>query len=221
MIRITHVSLPPGLNALARRGPDDELSVYVSDALPPNRQRAAVQAALRASRPSGWRPALLPVPSLALLLAASAAWLHRAATALRTQWAAWATATAVVAAGSAAVYLAVAPHGHGPVTAARPPAASTSQPAPHPGVTTHPVPSRRPASAPAAAPQAGPRALATVATRPTPAPGTSPPPVATPSPRPTPTTSPTPPQPSPSPTARGGRHCIKILGIRVCVGVGT
>lgn len=66
MIRVSHISLPPGLSAIARRDADDELSVYVSDALDPARQRAAVRAALRASRRQPWRM-LLPVPSALLL----------------------------------------------------------------------------------------------------------------------------------------------------------
>src|SRR5882757_5562146 len=82
VIRVRHVSLPAGLNALARRGPADELTVYVSDALPPDRQRTAVRIALRASRRAGWR-ALLPAPSIALLLASGMTWLRRAASALR------------------------------------------------------------------------------------------------------------------------------------------
>ena len=126
MIRVSHVSLPAGLNALARRGPADELTVYVSDALPPDRQRAAVRIALRASRRAGWR-ALLPAPSVALLLASGMTWLRRAASALRAHSVAWGTASAVLAAASTAVYFAAAPHQHGSVGLALPPAPAVSR----------------------------------------------------------------------------------------------
>jgi len=66
VIRVSHLALPSGLNALARRDPDGELSVYVSDALDPAHQRAAVRAAVRAARRTDWRAAL-PAPSAALL----------------------------------------------------------------------------------------------------------------------------------------------------------
>ena len=126
MIRVSHVSLQAGLNALARRGPADELTVYVSDALPPDRQRAAVRIALRASRRAGWR-ALLPAPSVALLLASGMTWLRRAASALRAHSVAWGTASAVLAAASTAVYFAAAPHQHGSVGLAPPPAPAVSR----------------------------------------------------------------------------------------------
>ena len=215
VIRVSRVSLPAGLSALARRGPADELTVYVSDALPPDRQRAAVRIALRASRRAGWH-AMLPAPSVALLLASGATWLRRAALALRAHRVAWGTASAVLAAASTTVYFAAAPHQHGPVGSAPPPApavsrspvAVPSQPGTHPRAQ----PSAR---TPAALPQGEPRPLATVAVRrptsaPTPAPSES-------SSPPVPSISPSP-EPSPAPTVRS-RHCIKVLGIRTCLRV--
>jgi hypothetical protein len=212
MIRISHVPLPPGLSALAQRGPDDQLTVYVSDALPAGRQRAAVRTALRASRRRDWRT-LLPAPSVALL-ALGMGWLRKAAGMLRAHWVAWGTASAVVAVGSAAVYLAAVPHGHGPVSAARPaaPAASPSpvpsQPAAHPRRSpgVHPT---RGASATAAAPAGSPQSVATLAAQPTPT-------ANVPSPAPSPSASPA---PSPSPSPQDSGPCIILLGIRVCVGV--
>jgi len=216
VIRVTHVSLPPGLSALARRGPDDELSVYVSDALPPERQRAAVRVALRASRRPRWRSAMLPVPSLGLVIAAGLRWLRGAGRVLRVHWAAFGTAATVAAATSTAVYLAAVPHGHQQAGAARPPAPVSSQPAaPARSAAPRPGRSRPPRTAPTARPQTAPKALATAATRPSQAP--SPPPTSAP----TPSASRTPPRPSPSPAPHKSRHCIRILGIRVCVGVGT
>ena len=224
MIRVTHISLPPGLSALARRGPGDEISVYVSDALPPERQRAAVRAALRAARRPGWRAAVLPVPSLGLLIAACLRWLGGAGRVLRAHWAAFGTAAGVAAATSAVVFLAMTPHGHHPLSAAPAPAPATSQPtAPaHKGLP-HPARSRPPVARPTARPQAAPKALATVAPLPT-SKAPSPPPTSAPAPAPSPTPSASsspPPRPTPSPTPRKSRHCLKVLGIWVCVGVGT
>ena len=214
MIRVSHVTLPAGLNALARRGPDDELTVYVSDALHSDRQRAAVRIALRASRRAQWR-ASLPAPSAALLLAFGMTWLRRAFLALRAHSVAWGTASAVFAVASATVYFAAAPHQHGPVGSAPPPAPAAS-PAPS-AIPGQPVahPRARPsagasAGASAAAPQGVPKPLATAAVRPTPAP--APAPSGSSSPAPVPTTI----SPSPVPTV-SGRHCITVLGIRTCL----
>ena len=215
VIRVSHVTLPAGLNALARRGPADELTVYVSDALPPNRQRAALRIALRASRRAGWR-AILPAPSVALLLVSGMTWLRRATLALRAHRVAWGTASAVLAAASTAVYFGAAPHKHGSFGSAPPPApavsrspvAIPSQPGAHPRAQ----PSARTS---AAAPKGEPRPLATVAVRPTSAP--TPVPSGSSAPAPVPSVSPSP-VPSPAPSVRG-RHCIKVLGIRTCLRV--
>jgi hypothetical protein len=213
VIRVSHVTLPAGLSALARRGPAGELTVYVSDTLPPDRQRAAVRTALRASRRAGWH-ALMPAPSVALL-AFGMTWLRRAAAAVRAHSVAWGTASAVLAAASTAVYFAGAPpHQHGPAGSAPPPAPAVSRsPAAIPGQPgTHPraQPSARTS---AAAPQGEPGPLATVAVRSAPAPV----PTGSSSPAPLPSVSPSP-VPSPAPTV-SGRHCIKVLGIRTCLRV--
>lgn len=215
VIRVSHVSLPAGLNALARRGPAGEPILYVSDVLPPDRQRAVVRLALRASRRPGWR-AVLPAPPAAVLLASGITWLRRAALALRAHAVAWGTASAVLAAASTAVYFAAVPHQHVPAGSAAPPAPAVSRspaglPA-QPGTTPGAQP---PARASAGAPQGGPRPLATVAVRRTPVP--APAPGGSPSPAPVPSVSPAP-QPSPAPTVRV-RHCITVLGIRTCLRV--
>jgi hypothetical protein len=211
VIRVSHITLPPGLSAFALRGPHDELSVYVSDALQPARQRAAVRIALRASRRAGWRTAL-PAPSVALLLALGVSWLRGAARVLRAHAVAWGTTTAVLAATSAAVYVAAVPHGHGPVASARPAAPATtyqpSQQAAQP--TAHPHPTHHSSQPPASAPAAAPAPLSTVAVPPTPAPNA---PSSTPPASASPTSA-----PSPSPSSGSG-HCIKLLGIQVCLGV--
>lgn len=218
VIRVSHVTLPAGLSALARRGPDGELRVYVSDALPPDRQRAAVRVAVRASRPERWRT-LVPVPSAALLVALGGSWLRRAARVLRVHPVAWGTASAVLVAASAAVYFAAAPHGHSPGSSAPParhtvPGASQSavsrRPAAHPRAShrgrSHPAPGTSVAAA-----QGAPGSPVTVAA--------VPPPSSTPSSSvPTPSASPAPaPRASSSP---GGAGCIRLLGIRVCLGLG-
>jgi hypothetical protein len=219
MIRVSHVTLPPGLSAFALRGPDDELSVYVSDTLAPDRQRAAVRTALRASRREGWRT-VLPVPSVALLMALGMSRLRSAARVLRVHSVAWGTASVVAAATAVAVYFVAGPHGHGPLSSARPPVPATSyrpgpsQPASAPPAA-HPRSPRRGgsqpvASAPTAGPQAAPAPLSMVAVRPTPA---SSPPSSAPA-----TSAPPTPAPSPSPSHRKD-HCVILLGIRVCLGV--
>lgn len=218
VIRLSHVALPPGLNALARRCPGDDLIVYVSDALEPERQRAAVRVALRASRPSRWH-ALLPMPSAAVLLVPGVSWLRRAAGLVRAHAVAWGTASAVLAAATAVMYFAPAPHPHSPAGGARPGVPGVSaphapaRPAAHPRASRHP--GSHPVSTPAATPRGAAGSPAAVAAQPTPAPAASP--SASPSAVPTPSVRPTPaPSTSPSPT---GRHCIMLLGVRVCLGV--
>jgi hypothetical protein len=58
VIRIERVTLPPGLRAVARRDENGHLVVYVSAELSSRQQRAAVLEAVRASRRAGWRAAL-------------------------------------------------------------------------------------------------------------------------------------------------------------------
>jgi hypothetical protein len=58
VIRIERVALPAGLRAIAQRENDGILVIYVSDGLDAQRQRAAVMAAVRASRRAGWRGAV-------------------------------------------------------------------------------------------------------------------------------------------------------------------
>jgi len=218
VIRVSHLALPSGLNALARRDPDGELSVYVSDALDPAHQRAAVRAALRAARRTGWRAAL-PAPSAALL-ALSLSRLRKGAGMLRAHPVAWGAASAGMAAASVAVYVAAVPHGHSPASTARPPAAVSAPPLPgQPTVrpTGHPRTSHRvrppAASTPAAPPQAAPGSPAVVTAQPTPAPGPPSPTAPSPSPSPAPT-------PSPSSSSGGGGQCVTLLGIQVCLHVG-
>jgi hypothetical protein len=215
VIRVTHVSLPTGLSALARRGPGGDLLVYVSQALTPDRQREAVRAALRAARGAGWR-GLLPAPSLALL-AFGAALLRRAAGALRAHAVAWGTAATVLAASAATVYLTLAPHHHG-----QPPGADRPG-GPGSGLVTgagHPPGAGRAASharhtsrspQPGAGGRSGPAPRPVVSVTVSPRPSTAP--------SPAPSTSPSPqPSSSASPSPRPKRHCIiNLLGIRICL----
>ncbi|MGE5131421.1 MAG: hypothetical protein ACM32E_00755 [Gemmatimonadota bacterium] len=227
MIRISHVSLPPGLSALAQRGPDGELTVFVSETLPADRQRAAVRTALRAARRPDWRAAL-PAPSVGLLLALATGWLRRAAGAVRAHLVTFATASAVVVtAGAVAGYLVTAPHARGPVSLPRPPSPSFSPPpVPSAPVTSSPAgrPRPRPSQQPPAtgAPAASAPAVAPMATGPaqpvpSPAPSSAPPPSPAPSPAPSPSTVP-PSPPPPSPPGHG--HCLRVLNLlRVCLGI--
>jgi hypothetical protein len=234
VIRVSHVSLPDGLSAIASRGPDGGLTVYVSDALPPDRQRAAVRAALRASRRAGWRgAALLPVPLLAFaalrrpgaLVRAPARVLARALT-THTTWFAAGTA-AVVGAAAAALYIAVVPHGQ-PAGAPRIAAPSVQPvspgaPGPHGGHSSH-----RSGPVPVAAHSSGspgglltpvPTGTSGSTAAATPSPGSAPSPTPAPSPSSPGGTSPPPspsPSPSPSPT-HTGPVCIDLLVIGLCL----
>ncbi len=222
MIRISHVPLPPGLSALAQRSPDGDLTVFVSDTLPADRQRAAVRTALRAARRPDWRAAL-PAPSAAVLLAFAAGWFRRAAGAARAHLVTFASASAVVvAAGAVAAYLATAPHARGPVSLPRPPASSGSHapaPSPSPPPASHPAPRPRPRRTPpppaASTPPVAP--MSTMPAQPVPSPVPS-------STVPVPPSSlpptPAPPPPSPVPSPPGHRHCLRVLNIGVCLVIG-
>ena len=127
VIRIERVALPAGLRAIAHRDPNGDVVIYVSDGLDAKRQRAAVLAALRASRRTGWRAWLLPIGLV--LLPPLRRWTRHAAAAVRTHPAGWAAATTVVVAGAAVsgVFLGTAPHRHDSASA-RPPAPSVNLP---------------------------------------------------------------------------------------------
>src|SRR5215475_10804462 len=75
MIRIDHLMLPAGLDAVAHRTGPGELFIVVSDRLEPGEQRAAVRAAIRSARRHAWEFGLLPLP-LAAGLTAPAAMRH-------------------------------------------------------------------------------------------------------------------------------------------------
>lgn len=162
VIRLRHVPLPRGLSALVRRDDSGALEVFLSQALPPDRQRSAVRVALRSARQAGWRsrlaPGLLiPVPLLPVPLAARSlvrAWLRAAGTTLRAHALATAgAATAGLAVATGAVLIAVVPHQHGPASAGRPPVPGrVLAPAPSPAAVS-PQPSasaRTPAAEPVA-----------------------------------------------------------------------
>jgi hypothetical protein len=214
MIRVSHVVLPPGLNAMARRGSGAELIVVVSTALPPDRQRAAVRVALRAARRADGRARLLPLPVIALL-AASRTWLRGILRACRAHWAMTAGAgVTAVAAAAALVTFAVVPHGHHSAGAARGPGHSRVQgSAPRAGAPL-PQPSRRSGAAGSRVTPGAPTPASSARPR---TPGSSPGP--TPSASSAPSQSPSPsssPAPSPSPTPSSSK-CLYILGIWVCL----
>jgi hypothetical protein len=224
MIRISHVHLPPGLNALARRDPDGELIVLVSAALSPDRQRAAVRTALRAARRAERRAVVLPLP-VAGLLAASWLWLRGLLGTLRAHWALTA-AVATTAVAAVAVYAVVVPHGHQPASAAGGPAhsrvhgvgpqrsASNGAPSHHAGAAESPSRGPTPGSG---TPTPQPTRTAqqrTPGSSPSPRPSAS----STPEPSPSATSSKPAPSPSPTPTPKqSSGKCVIILGIWVCL----
>jgi hypothetical protein len=226
MIRIRHLTLPPGLSALLRRTADGGLEIFISDALDPHAQRAALRVALRSSRQAGWRAGLLPLP-LVLLLAASRSVMRAASRAVRVHAVASATVTSVVVASAAALIVAL-PHHHAPLSAGGPP--STGQvhalapggptTSPHgslsprpaqntPRARTFPPQTTAPASSPSAvAPspaQKSATAMPSTSPAPTPSGIASSPPAATATPSPS--------QPPPD----RGQPCLVLLGIWVCL----
>jgi hypothetical protein len=219
VIRLRRLSLPRGLNAVLRRGPHGELDVVVSQSLSPARQRAAVRVALRASRQAGWSAGILPLPVVALLVAAWAALLHALRSVVRAHAVATAAATAAgVTVATGAVVIIALPHHHAPARAGRtvpgqvhppPPGQSASSSSARPAPRTHPAvslqpPGRRTSTRLPAGAGGQPSIQPTSAPSPSPATGPS-------SPAPTPV-------PSPSPTAStDGGGCIVLLGVWVCL----
>src|SRR5215475_12643654 len=125
MIRIDHLMLPAGLDAVAHRTGPGELFIVVSDRLEPGEQRAAVRAAIRSARRHAWEFGLLPLP-LAAGLTAPAAVRHVFAAVRGHAVITAVTGTlAAAAAAVAAVFIvtAPAPHQH---PAAAPPGYSQS-----------------------------------------------------------------------------------------------
>jgi hypothetical protein len=226
MIRVDHLTLPPGLDAIARRIGPGELHVVLSDTLDPSRQRAAVRTAVRAARRHAWEFGFLPLP-LAAAPAMRGAVRH-AFRFLRAHGAVSAVtgslAAGAVAATAAVFIVAVPPHGHPVAVAPNAPGYSRSSGRAHPAAGTQP-------GAPAHGQRGdtGPRVI-TVGTQKTstPHPGPQPSPTtsssSSPARTPPPTTSSSPPsQPQPTPTATSsppsgsGGTCVIILGLKVCL----
>ncbi len=235
MIRVRHLMLPPGLSAFVRRVSDGDLEVYVSDALEPERARAAVRMALRAVEPAGRRAGLLPLPlPLVLLLAGSRRWLSGLVRMLRGHALLTAAAsTAVVAAAASAVVVFALPH-HPPGASAgltpsqlqQPPVSARGVPpvSGHSSRAAGGEPSRGDHLAPTVSPVAA-RSPVPATSKPG-ADGSAP----TPQPSATGTTAPTGPTPSPTPSSSppaggggggtgggGGGHCIGLVIITLCL----
>lgn len=233
MIHLERVHLPDGLRALAYRDRNGNLVIYVSEGLDARAQRAAIMEAIRASRRAGWRKTrLLPV-GIAMALGIRAL-LGRAGRGFGARPVAWGAATTaiVVGASAAGIFIATAPHPHGPSATVRPGEPSTVQPSgqqaggrtPH-RRRAHPVAIARLPPGPGQSAAAGqPSPAPTSPGRPsptTPAPGPEPSPTQ-PAPRPT---GPAPgPSPAPSPSPTGGPPpgiCVVVLGIKVCLPHGS
>jgi hypothetical protein len=224
VIRVRHVTLPAGLNAVVRKDSDGGLQVFVSDALSADRQRAAVRLALRSIRRPAWRTGLLPVPVGPL-----AAFWRSITRALRTHAIASSAVMFLAVAGAAALIVALPQH-HGPAEAGQRPGRGQVH-APAPG-RTHAA--AKPGHGRSSRPAPGPKRVAggyagarpgptTAPGAPKSAPPVSPPPSAKPSKPaaapPSGTASPTPTAASSSSPAppSGGVTCLVILGVWVCL----
>ncbi len=235
MIRVEHRSLPAGLSAVARQGERGDLTIVVSQSLDPDRQRAAVRAALRAARRNDWRLGLLPLPALIFMSATRSA-LTKLGHFLRAHTVATAFAGAATAAVVAATVVIVGmPAPHAPSAALSPgaPGYQQSPGASQPTTTGRAHARARPgAPTPAHAGATAPGVVAEVSpgTSPQPTPSglpspsastSSPPGAPTPAPGPSHSTSPSQPSPTPSPSPTGGSGgggtCLRILGIVICL----
>lgn len=227
MIRVRHVTLPPGLSAFVRRGATGDLEVFVSDTLEPARAKTAVRLALRSFQSARSRTGLLPLP-VGLLLAGGMARVRSVVTSIRTHAFLTAAIGATTAAAVALVILVAVPHQHGPATAGQAPPSGqvhASAPAHSPGSTRPSHARSAPPSRRGTKPGAGQPAVPTSArsTSPTsPQPGTSTtepaPGPSSPAPSGSGSSEPTSPAPSPSPTGGGGSGlCVVLLGVWVCL----
>jgi hypothetical protein len=230
MTRLRHLALPAGLIAVVRKDSDGELQVFVSDALTPDRQRAAVRLALRSIRQPGWRAGLLPLP-VGLLLGTFWRGIMPITRAVRSHAIASSAAAFLVAAGAAALILGLPQH-HGPTMAGQGPGrGQVHAPAvgrthiagkPGPGHSPGPAPgatavARRSAGTPPGPITAtpAPQSPAPSASQPAsakPSKSAAQPPSGTPSPTQTAASSPT-----PSPPPSGRVTCLVLLGIWVCL----
>lgn len=245
MIRIERVTLPAGLRAVARRDENGNLVVYVSAELNSRQQRAAVLEAVRASRRAGWRAALPIWIGLAAGLRFFLRRLQSAIRNQPAAWATG-TGAVVVGALVAGLLLGV-PGAHSPLAQGGTPGATpTGQGSSSAGGHEHGRNHFRPISvvpSGSAPGQPGPGSRSPGPGRSSPAPGhshsapaSSSPPghSSTPSPHPSksspspsvppsssspaPTRSSKPsPTPTPSPKPSRSRHCVIILGIKVCI----
>ena len=246
MIRIEHRELPPGLSAVARRKAGGDLAITVSDALAPDRQRAAVRCAMRAARRHDWRLGVLPLPAV-LVLSALRGRLRRIGHVVRAHAVASAAAGTAVAgvALAGAAFLVSPSHPNGNVAGAGPAAPGYQQSHGANGTTTSPQgshgrghsapgsPSRStgpgpttvvvnsPSVSPRPMPNPSPSSTGTGAPAPAPSASSSsapgsPPPTSSPPGNPSPTATPSSSAPSPSPS-RSSPVCIDLLGIVVCL----
>jgi hypothetical protein len=218
MIHVEHTIMKPGLRAVARRQ-DDDVIVRVSTLLSADEQRQAVREALRRARQAGWLPGqrhtghltLVPIALIGLWKWGRASPVHLAAIV--------AALAGTVATASVVAVAPGRPVSHGPVappSALHSPARHRRTPPPAHGGQTVPVILRGGSPHASAHRISGHPAPGRSATA---APATSPP-RPSPSPSATAPQSSSPPAPSPTPSGSLGA-CVKVLGIRVCLGAGV
>jgi len=221
VIRVLHSDLPRGMGAMATRD-ERAVTVRLSRGLDPRSQRLTLSVALKAARRAGWMrrgvPAIVVFP-----FAVAVAWnaLRGVVRKLTGGHAVLAAAGAATAAVVAAAAILLAPGTH---VRTEPNAAPTAAPS----VTAHPRRHRQqharkrprrspvayqlPLAQPGTVSSPSPEPVRTASRRPVPQPSP-----ATTAPAPTPSPSSSSPQPSPSPPGRGGKFCIIVLGIVVCL----
>jgi hypothetical protein len=225
---VRYQALPAGLSALAVRQETGELAVSVSDAIEPERQRAAVKAALSASRRAARKPGFALIGELAQ------ASRFRAAAAV---------AVVILLVASVAIAVALGRHHQGQAVGlsgpglAAGPAQNHSSGRSRPGTTPLAAggsgrtggtsaasgsPTKTGRGKPTSRPSPSPSASRVPSPSPSPSPSASSssspsPPSGTTSPGPTPSSDPPSSSPSATPSPSSSGSCVVILGITVCV----
>ena len=223
MIRILHSDLPRGMGAMATRD-GRGVTVRLSRELEPRSQRLTLSVTLKAARRAGWIrrgvPALVLFPFTGAVAWGAMRGAARKLTGGHTFLAAAGAATLAVIAAAAIL---LSPGARVRTPSAAPTAAPTvavhprrhrqQQHARRRRSRRSPVAYQLPLAQPGTASSPSPEPVPTASHHPAPQPS---PVTTTPSPAPPPASPPSP-SPSPSPPGHGGKLCIIVLGVVVCL----